>query len=98
MDVEKTIEFILEQQAQLVVRLDRVEAHVEALAQRQDRTDAQVNALISGVGQQQGQITAILNILGTLAEAERRTQERLDALARLLEDLMRRGGDGARPN
>ena len=83
MDVEKTIEFILNQQAQFVVRLDRVEAQVEALA-------GQTQGLIRVVAEQQNQITTILGILGTLTQ-------RMDTLAEMFEQWLRRSGDGSRP-
>ena len=104
MDVEKTIEFILNQQAQSVVRLDRVDAQVEALA-------GQTQGLIRVVAEQQNQITTILGILETLTQRmdtltqrmDRLTQrvdtltQRMDTLAETFEQWLRRSGDGSRP-
>ncbi len=90
MDVEKTIEFILNQQAQFVVRLDRVEAQVEALA-------GQTQGLIRVVAEQQNQITTILGILGTLTQRMDTLTQRMDTLAEMFEQWLRRSGDGSRP-
>ena len=90
MDVEKTIEFILNQQAQFVVRLDRVEAQVEALA-------GQTQGLIRVVAEQQNQITTILGILGTLTQRMDTLTQRMDTLAETFEQWLRRSGDGSRP-
>ncbi len=90
MDVEKTIEFILNQQAQSVVRLDRVDAQVEALA-------GQTQGLIRVVAEQQNQITTILGILETLTQRMDRLTQRMDTLAETFEQWLRRSGDGSRP-
>ena len=97
MDVEKTVEFILNQQAQFVVRLDRVEAQVEALA-------GQTQGLIRVVAEQQNQITTILGILGTLTQQMATLTQRMDTLtqrvdtlAEMFEQWLRRSGDGSRP-
>ena len=83
MDVEKTVEFILNQQAQFVVRLDRVEAQVEALA-------GQTQGLIRVVAEQQNQITTILGILGTLTQQMATLTQRMDTLTQRMDTLTQR--------
>ena len=90
MDVEKTIEFILNHQAQFVVRLDRVEAQVEALAR-------QTQGLMRVAAEQQNQITTILGILETLTQRVDTLTQRMDTLAETFEQWLRRNGDGSRP-
>lgn len=110
MDVEKTIEFLLNHQAQTA-------ANIGALTERLDRVESQVEALTAVVREQQNQINSIALAVGTLTEAhralaedlrmvadaqrmlfeaERRTEERLNSLTRVFEDWLRRSGNGSR--
>ena len=91
MGVEKTIEFILNQQTQAT-------AKIQELAERQNRAEVQIQtlaeqqtALVAVVREQQAQITTIVTALGVLTE-------RVDSLARAFEEWLRRSGDGSRPN
>lgn len=112
MDIEKTIEFILEQQAQWVVRLQAVTeqqaqnaTEIQALtrqqaqfSQRLERIEADLETLTRVVGHHQAQIGTILDALATLTETQRMLSERMDSLIRIFEDWIRRSGDGSRPN
>lgn len=66
MDVEKTIEFILEQQAQLVVRVQQL-------------GEAQAN-LAAGMMRQEEIVNQVILVVGQLAAAERNTQQQLQEL------------------
>ncbi len=112
MDVESTIQFILATEARIASKLealtehmDRAEARLEGVEarlagaearlegaeSRLERIEADLQSLIGVVGQQQAQISGILGAVGAVTE-------RMQSLAHLFEDWLRRGGDGSRPS
>ncbi len=99
MEVEKTIEFILEQQAQLVVRLDQLTEVHQRLAQNQlglseiqSRQQEMINAVITVVGQLANEQRNFVQDLRELREAQQQTQQNLNALIKVVDDLIRRDG------
>ncbi|MEK7407743.1 MAG: hypothetical protein AAB225_21935 [Acidobacteriota bacterium] len=74
MDVERTLEFLLEQQAKFWTGLDELRTGLGELRRA-------VDELRRGQDQLQSTVAQVLSILVTLAEAQRRTDERLERLA-----------------
>lgn len=105
MDVQKTMEFILEQQAQFGVKLDRVEGQVQALAEQVRLLMDEHAGLLRIVERQQMQISALTASHQSLVDSQIRTQEdlrtltqRVDTMARMFEEWLRRSGNGSRPS
>lgn len=71
MDVEKTIEFLLEHQATFAVQLQQLTESQRQLAESQRQTDAQSRV-------QQQQIGSLVSIVTDLAEEQRRFEQKTD--------------------
>lgn len=104
MDVERTVEFILDQQAQAAAKIQELATKMEELAERQNRTEIQIQALaqeqqvlVGIVRAQQGQIESVLTAVAALTESQRALNQRVDSLARMFEEWLRRSGDGSGP-
>lgn len=82
MDVERTIQFILETQAQHAVTLQAIDERVST-----------VTDLIGRLAQAQLQLVGEVR---TLREAQAAADERMNALIRVVDDLVRRNGHGGR--
>ncbi|MGI9106050.1 MAG: hypothetical protein ACR2G4_07365 [Pyrinomonadaceae bacterium] len=82
-DRQRTMDFILEQQAQFAVNM-------EALRESQARTDAAVGALTNQVQNIARQQEHINEVVAVIAEAQQHTDERLNALI----DVVQQGRNG----
>lgn len=82
-DRQRTMDFILEQQAQFAV-------NIEALREAQARTDAAVGALTAQVQNIARQQEHINEVVAVLADAQQHTDERLNALI----DVVQQGRNG----
>lgn len=80
---QRTIDFILEQQAQFAV-------NIEALRESQARTDAAVGALTNQVQNIARQQAHINEVVAVMADAQQHTDERLNALI----DVVQQGRNG----
>lgn len=92
MDIERTLEFIVQHQARFAVELDQ-------LKDRHKELSDSVDALKVVVQSQQVHISQIISLTETLArsqtaltESQRHTDERLNALIKVVDDLVRRNG------
>ena len=82
-DRQRTIDFILEQQAQFAV-------NIEALREAQARTDAAVGALATQVQNIARQQEHINEVVAVIADSQQHTDERLNALI----DVVQQGRNG----
>jgi hypothetical protein len=93
-DVEKTMEFILEQQAKAEVSHARFEAAMASMAERQDRTEAvlrrAIRAGVEDARRQRVRTRKLEQTMTELAEAQKKTQSALEAFL----ESMNRGGNG----
>ena len=104
-EMERMMQFILEQQAQLVAsqqsveeRATRLEKNVADLAINLSGVLASVSQLAGAQTQLAGAQTQLVRVVTTLAEAQLRTEEKLDAFIGVLERYIsegRNGGGGA---
>lgn len=78
-DRQRTMDFILEQQAQFSVNL-------EALREAQARTDATVAQLVGQVQNIARQQQHINEVVAVIAESQQHTDERLNALIDIVQD------------
>ncbi len=103
MDVEKTIEFLLQNQAQSQARFDaRMDKLSEAIAQhstqiaentRQIAENASHIAQLVGITENLARNQIDLNgSFRALREAQRQTEESLNALIKTVDDVVRRDG------
>jgi ABC-type transporter Mla subunit MlaD len=111
-DTQRTMQFILEQQAQLTVtmgqlsetvdrladKVDRLGDTVDRLAEKVDRTADSTIALLAIAEIHEREIEALKESTAANSEAGRATDERLNALINVVEQMIseRRGG-GDRP-
>ena len=110
MDVEKTMEFILEHLAQASVRLDQITARLDQVTANVNKL-AEVQVLRAQVlDQHEDRLNRITEILRELAESQQRTEKelresiqareeagrhtdaRLNALIKVVDDMIRRDG------
>ena len=107
-DMQKAMQFILEQQVQTAVKLDLLTEKTDALAIAQDRADERwaraderwarteesIRALLSIAEIHEREISAIGEKIGTLSETGRATDERLNALINIVERHISEGRNG----
>ena len=92
--MRKTIEFILEQQAQFVTRMERDEARLTRL---EDAFTTLVNiARITDerLDTMESRLSTLAESMATLAEAEAHTDQRLSALIDVVERYISSNGNG----
>jgi len=77
-EMQSTVQFILEQQAQFSVNM-------EALRESQARTDQTVQALATQVEQMARQQAHINEVVAVIADAQQHTDERLNALINIVQ-------------
>ena len=87
MDVEQTIEFILQIQAKAEARMDRMEARIDGMEARFDR---RLNALTKLVGTGMKMLVQTQKVQKQLAAAQKETDRKLRALL----DSLRTGQNG----
>ena len=95
-DVRNTMQFILEQQAQLTVTVGRLSETVDRLGIKVDRTADGINALLAIAEIHEREIEALKDSAAANSEAGRATDERLNALINVVEQMIserRNGGD-----
>jgi septal ring factor EnvC (AmiA/AmiB activator) len=103
MDVEGTIQFILQSQAQMEANIGRHEEMIAALAQAHERTEATVNKVVASILD----LTEVMRrskiemderfretdeMIRQLAEDRDQTRENVNALVRTVDGLIRRDG------
>lgn len=100
-EIQKTMEFILEQQAKTDVRLDVLAVVQERSERKWDRTEEGIRALLSiaeiherEIGSHERQITAQSEQILSLSETTRSTDERLNALINIVERQISEGRNG----
>jgi len=99
-DIERTIQFILESQAKAEIRMDRWEARMERSDARIERSDARVAALEKRLDRRMDAITKLLqqgmrilvknqSEIAELRKAQRRTDTKLAELAEAQKETQR---------
>jgi primosomal protein N'' len=88
--MQKTIEFILEQQAQFSFNMGEVQDNIKRLTAAQSRTEATVERLAAQVEIISRQQVHINEVVAVIAESQQHTDERLNALI----DIVKEGRNG----
>ena len=98
MNIERTIEFILESQAKAEIRMEKFDARMEKFDARMEKADARVVAMEKRLDKRMDAITKLLqqgmrilaktqSELADLAKAQKRTEIRLAELAETQKEL-----------
>ena len=90
MDVERTMEFILESQAAFAANLARLEQKQEQLEGIVGRVVGICETLTSAQVRFQNNLEQLTSSVRVLAEKQSSTDERLNALIRIVDDVVRR--------
>ena len=100
-EIQRTMEFILQQQAQSSVRIDGLAGKVDALAdvqnraeERWTRTEESIRALLSIAEIRERQIDKLGEQITAVNEAGRATDDRLNALINIVERQISEGRNG----
>ena len=93
MDVEKTIEFILDQQAKAEIRWQKADERMERFDQRMERLEKRQEKFDKSLEGVRKLVVAGMKMINQLAAAQKRTDQRFD---RLIELLSRRSPNGHR--
>ena len=88
MDLEKTMQFIIEQQAQFsadIQQLKEIDAalgkRMDQASQRMDRVEGGIASLLQAQFKQLESVNNVVDSVGRLSQAQQRTEENLDNLA-----------------
>jgi len=92
-DVEKTIEFILDQQAKAEIRWQKADERMERFDQRMERLEKRQEKFDKSLEGVRKLVVAGMKMINQLAAAQKRTDQRFD---RLIELLSRRSPNGHR--
>jgi chromosome segregation ATPase len=92
MDVEKTIEFIMEHQAQAEVRMERLDRNMERLEHALSQTNRVVNQLVRYGVSLRSDVRRLDKAMAHLAEVHAETDEKLNALIDLVDRTIRGNG------
>ena len=100
-EMERTMQFILEQQAQFSAnqqaaeeRVTRLERNVSGLAMNVSGLTGVVSDLATNMSQMSRAQTQTYEVVAALAEAQRHTEEKLDAFIGVLERYISEGRNG----
>lgn len=98
MNVEKTIEFLLEHQARAEVRMDRIDKRLDGItklmrmgAKAMIATDKKVNALLSAQKRTEERINALIDAQQRTDRALAATDKKFD---RFMEAFLKKGANG----
>ena len=98
---QQAMQFILEQQAQSTVKIDRLTEQVGALAEAKaraasmwERTEGSVRDLLAVAEIQAGEIKDLSESVKAVDQRQRRTDDRLDALITAVERYISERGNG----
>ena len=91
-EMQKTMQFILEQQAQFVVNIQKLEEEQTKAAARMTQIEGAVVSVVNLLGklaeaqqQTEAKVNELTTRIGEMAEAQRQTNERLDVLINVVE-------------
>lgn len=97
-EMQKMMEFILQQQATFTVNLERLEENVNQLAESQRRTEATIGQIVQVQLRMTDVVAAIADAqqrtearVAELAEAQAHTDERLNSLINVVERYFSNG-------
>jgi len=91
-EMQSTIQFILEQQAQFSVNMAQTRESISALTAAQARTDETVSRIATQVEHMAHQQAHINEVVAVIADAQQHTDERLNALIDIVQG--ERNGSG----
>jgi hypothetical protein len=108
-EIQNTMEFILQQQAQFAVNMQRLEetfgVNIKKLEETQERTARQVSELAAAQAQMYQSQTHMNNVVAEMADAQARTDEklaetdeRLNSLINIVERYISERRNGNREN
>ncbi len=104
MDVEKTLEFLLHHQASFAAGMEELKGVVAQLAGEVRELKGTVTQLTGVVAEQQKHISQLIAVSGQLVqgqalltESQQRTDDRLNAVMKMVDDLVRRNGGRSGP-
>ena len=95
MDIERTMEFIVEQQAATAAQITRLGDRLDKVVQRQDKTDRQIKGILTLIRAgmkalvEQGNSTD--ERINALIDAQERSEKKLDRLIQILQGKGRNG-------
>jgi len=100
MNVERTIEFILGQQAKMVAHQQKTDRRVDAIAKLLQTGMKMLVEIQKAQKEAEFKINALIDAQTALAEAQKRTEDRLarsdEKFEKLLAALLRKRADGRR--
>jgi hypothetical protein len=93
-ELQKKIEFIIEQQAQLVVNQENAEGRITRLENAQIQTEIRMGELAESQTRMSRSQEHMNEVVAVMAEAQTRTDERLDTFIGVLERFISEGRNG----
>jgi hypothetical protein len=93
-ELQKMIEFIIEQQAQFVINQEKAEERIARLENAQIQTEARMSELAESQARMSRSQEHMNEVVAVLAEAQTRTDERLDTFIGVLERYISEGRNG----
>jgi 3'-phosphoadenosine 5'-phosphosulfate (PAPS) 3'-phosphatase len=93
-EMQKKMEFILEQQAQFAVNIDLLRESVSQVSEAQQRTEAHLAEVATAQAQMARSQSHMNEVVAVMAEAQERTDDRLNTLINVVERHISEGHNG----
>lgn len=93
-ELQKVMEFIVEQQAQMVVNQEKAEERITRLENAQIQTEGKMGELAESQARMSKMQEHMNEVVAVMAEAQIRTDERLDMFINMLERYISEGRNG----
>jgi methyl-accepting chemotaxis protein len=92
-ETERTMQFILEQQAQITIKVDRIAERVDRIAEKVDRIAEKVDRLADAQLKYEARTGRLEESFLILVQLAQSTDERLDEVGRKMSDVSDKMGD-----
>lgn len=92
MDIQRTMQFILEQQAQHAVEIQQLRERDAALSSKMETLTGSILKVVEVQTRQQDMIASLITGMSQLVDDQRETRQDINMLVKIVDQLVRRNG------